>query len=121
MRSLSICICVSVQATIQMAYLMYSGTGSWNIIFSALFSFIMLTYSVTGYDAEFLKWKPSGAKKAEYFKLLAFRLSDVPSRIMNYALLWFIGMGWVTALILAINALIGLTISMMISEKFCIF
>ena len=109
--------CALNQATFQMTYLMYTGSGSWVIVTSALFSLVMLTLSVTQYDAGFLKWSIVETP-GKFFKLLIFRVLDVAPKILSYALLWYTDMAMWTAVVVAMDLLIGSLICLVISKKF---
>merc|ERR1719242_1672386 len=94
------------QATLQTIYLMFTHSTSPIIISSTLFSYVMLTLSVTSYDGGFLGWNFKD-NTGNFLRLFLFRVLDVPTKILSYALLWYLVSGQHAFALLVINGLIG--------------
>jgi len=94
------------QATLQTIYLMFTHSDSFIIISSALFSYVMLTLSVTSYDGGFLGWNFKD-NTGNFLRLFLFRVLDVPTKILSYALLWYLVGGEYAFALVFINGLIG--------------
>lgn len=110
---------MAVQATLQTVYLMYTGSSDWIIVSSALFSFIMLTLSVTTYDGGFLGWSFS-ENTGHFLKLLLFRVLDVPPKILSIALLWYTGSGLTAFVVGMANISVGILVVAIVSTGYVV-
>ena len=105
-------------------YLLHtSGNGdgvSGLVLFSALMSFINLTASICGDDSKLLKIGFSVTKRSrrkrgtlvltrmQFLALYAFRILEIPSKLLLYALLWYCVSGFACAVVLLIDVAVGL-------------
>ena len=105
---------------------MATGSESPVVIGSTIFSLVTMSMTVAGDDALSLGWSVTDGKTSyKWFFLHLFRVSDVVSKLVIYALFYNTdGGGVTTAAVLGINLSIGVfvyfLIKFMLSAPLCI-
>ena len=124
---------VTVQAVLQLTYLMATGSDSSLVIGSTIFSLVTMTMTVAGDDALALQWSLTGKKKKfvwefdkekmewvkvwrgeeyetrwRFITLYVWRVMDIVSKLAMYALFYNMdGGGIITVMMLAVSFSIG--------------
>ena len=101
-----------------MVYLLFtsdSGGVSELVVFSATISFINLTASISGDDAKMLKiafsgkWNNGESQRGQFVALYAFRILEISSKLLLYALLWYCVSGFACTGVLLVDMAAALT------------
>merc|ERR1719242_1058650 len=101
------------ECVIQLVFLMASGGASSWVIASAAFSMVTLIMTVAGDDALFLEWSMFSLR---WFLLHLYRILDIGSKLVLYALFWHLK-GEIAFVLLLLNIFVGVSVYAMLNKK----